>query len=480
MNIFDPKCVIAPENKCYPPAPNFEFSISEDYSIRRKPTYLNTFAHKSVQYSSSKFDSHPNNHSYVFNSDDLDIGPFQEFSQMSSRLCQADSNSGDSFTSSKDLLTQSNISFYEMLGRGSFGDVYKVKDNNTGIYYAMKIIKKSGRTLYSNQEYNEVRNIRVLGDHYNLVKLHNVWEDKSNIFMEFDLCCLSLKELLLSEGPISQSNIWWILEDISNGLKFIHGKNFIHLDIKPANLFLSIDHRVIKIGDFGLIYNLSDSKGNAIEGDNMYMAPELLRKSFGKPADIFSLGLTILELLTNMELPSQGPLWHKLRQDDFSPIIFRFSRKLRHLISQMLQSSPCKRLSIEDVIISCKDRYLFSYKFPSKHYFPNFILFANFFLFVKQIAVSIWLYSSKFIHPNFRYSIFSREGMNSSINSQSTSNHLFSDDSTISPTNSNQVLVESSNILTSTPYSQGNCCINNHDFFSHNCHDIIPHKLHFT
>lgn len=50
-----------------------------------------------------------------------------------------------------------------------------------------------------------------------------------------------------------------------------------------------------------------------MEGDSRYIAPELLQGIFSKAADIFSLGITILELACNLELPSNGVLWHQLR-----------------------------------------------------------------------------------------------------------------------------------------------------------------------
>lgn len=58
-----------------------------------------------------------------------------------------------------------------------------------------------------------------------------------------------------------------------------------------------------------------------MEGDSRYIAPEILSGRFTKAADIFSLGITILELAYNLELPKNGHLWHVLRSghlpDDF-------------------------------------------------------------------------------------------------------------------------------------------------------------------
>ena len=49
------------------------------------------------------------------------------------------------------------------------------------------------------------------------------------------------------------------------------------------------------------------------EGDSKYLAPEVLQGNFGKPADMFSLGITAFELACDVELPSRGEGWHLLR-----------------------------------------------------------------------------------------------------------------------------------------------------------------------
>lgn len=52
-------------------------------------------------------------------------------------------------------------------------------------------------------------------------------------------------------------------------------------------MFLGDDHQTCKLGDFGLCSNLEQGLAQAVEGDSKYLAPELLKHQFGKPADIF-------------------------------------------------------------------------------------------------------------------------------------------------------------------------------------------------
>lgn len=103
------------------------------------------------------------------------------------------------------------------------------------------------------------------------------------------------------------------------GLKHIHDSGFIHLDLKPANVLITFEG-VLKIGDFGMAACWPAQAGIEGEGDREYIGPEILMGQFDKPADIFALGLIMLEIAGNVELPDNGPSWQKLRAGDMSDV----------------------------------------------------------------------------------------------------------------------------------------------------------------
>ncbi|EPY49856.1 WEE protein kinase Wee1 [Schizosaccharomyces cryophilus OY26] len=211
-----------------------------------------------------------------------------------------------------------------LLGRGEFSEVFQVEDPlERSLKYAVKKLKvKYSGPKERNRLLHEVSVQRALKGHDHIVELIDSWEFNGYLFMQVELCENgSLDRFLEEQGQLSRLDefrVWKILVELALGLQYIHHKNFVHLDLKPANVMITFEG-TLKIGDFGMASVWPVPRGMEREGDCEYIAPEILSNHmYDKPADIFSLGITVFEAAANIVLPDNGQSWQKLRSGDLS------------------------------------------------------------------------------------------------------------------------------------------------------------------
>ncbi|KAL1922881.1 uncharacterized protein VTP21DRAFT_9257 [Calcarisporiella thermophila] len=242
-----------------------------------------------------------------------------------------------------------------IIGRGEFSEVSKVQDRTTGKHYAVKKTKLP--FISPNDRFEKLQEVAIIWSlecHDNVIRLVDAWEQFGYLYLQMELCengsLYSYLEDCGSREPVEERRIWRILADLAKGLKHLHNSNIIHLDIKPANILIHKDGK-LKIADFGMAARLPVRSGSEHEGDREYLAPEILHGRYDKPADIFSLGLIILEMAANVILPENGPIWQRLRRGDLSDCkVQNFSSELVRLIRGMLSPDPAARPTAEQIL----------------------------------------------------------------------------------------------------------------------------------
>merc|ERR1719341_2123903 len=240
------------------------------------------------------------------------------------------------------------------IGAGDFGRVFRVRSRVDQKVYAVKIARERYRgPTDRTRKLEEVRKHQFLPPHSTIVKFHRSWEEQGRLYQQFELCNGTLQELAESQDDIPQSTVWSYLVDLLQALQHLHEHNHIHMDIKPENIFIGRDG-ICKVGDFGLMLDLAaaDAKKQAMEGDSRYLAPEALQGRFTKACDVFSLGITMLELACNLDLPMHGDLWQKIRMEGPDPAsTMHLQPELRRVLLMMMTSEeerrPCVRQLLE-------------------------------------------------------------------------------------------------------------------------------------
>jgi len=241
----------------------------------------------------------------------------------------------------------------EKIGAGCFGTVYKVRSKEDGKLYAVKIARERYRGLSDRKEkLEEVRKHQFLLPHSNCVHFYQSWEDNGRLYQKFELCQKSLMDVSEEKHDLPESLIWSYLVDLLLAIQHLHDHDLIHMDIKPENIFIGMDG-ICKLGDFGLVIDLAKMDSSvAVEGDPRYLATEILgERKFTKAADIFALGVTILELATDLDLPKHGQLWHQLRQTGPDPQLTKhLSQDLRLVVQLMMGNDHERRPTVKQLL----------------------------------------------------------------------------------------------------------------------------------
>lgn len=170
-----------------------------------------------------------------------------------------------------------------------------------------------------------------------------------------ELCENSLYDLF-KENQLSEKEILGILRDVCLGLKELHQKGIVHLDLKLENILKGTSGKY-KLGDLGLSRLVDKLKNDVPEGDSRYLAQELLNNDPNAPlpdlrkCDVFSLGILTYELMEGRRMPPNGDEWHSLRENRISfTYPTEYSDKLKYMVCSMLNSDPAQRPSIEDLL----------------------------------------------------------------------------------------------------------------------------------
>lgn len=193
------------------------------------------------------------------------------------------------------------------LGRGSFSIVYigiSCLDQDyikKGDKVAIKVIKTrnlTAKALEVLEDEISIMNLIKTNPHPNIVYCYDVIRLHNEVFIIMEYCDSGDLATIIKR-PIKEKYAQFYFCQLSNGLKYLDYHNIIHRDIKPKNILLTNNRRILKIADFGLAKKIIDiSLNETVCGSPLYMAPEIINNNpYNNQTDLWSIGMILYEML---------------------------------------------------------------------------------------------------------------------------------------------------------------------------------------
>ena len=294
-----------------------------------------------------------------------------------------------------------NFELLQKLGAGGNGYAIKVKSK---INHKIYVIKKSIR--FRKEDCRELIVLNKL-DHPNICKCLSFFKENNEYYLLMDL--YGNKDLYRYENAhsklkttIKEENIWNIFNQCLEALSYLHGKGYIHRDIKLSNIFMDEDGKIV-IGDFGICAMYDQAEFNKLPinhkdllkfipiycGTPDFMAPEVklneererITYYYDQTVDVYSMGVCFYGLLyhhyPNIDDNTKPKYVDVLSNDTY------YDFELRYIIYNMLKQNPKERPSSSEVFKYFKKQYLKKYVAYTSvcsvvqclFSFPNFVEF---------------------------------------------------------------------------------------------------------
>ncbi|XP_072987559.1 mitogen-activated protein kinase kinase kinase 1-like [Typha latifolia] len=244
----------------------------------------------------------------------------------------------------------------DRLGSGSFGTVYEAISDD-GFFFAVKEVSLLDQGSNAKQCIFQLeQEISLLSrfEHENIVQYFGSDKEEAKLYIFLELVTQGSLASLYQKYHLQDSQVSAYTRQILNGLNFLHERNVVHRDIKCANILVDAKGSV-KLADFGLAKELTILNGaKSCKGTVYWMAPEVAKtRPYGPPADIWSLGCTVLEMLTR-RVPYPDVEWaqalFKIGRGERPPIPNSLTRDARDFIQQCVQVNPDDRPSAAQLL----------------------------------------------------------------------------------------------------------------------------------
>ncbi len=255
----------------------------------------------------------------------------------------------------------------KLLGKGSYGSVFLVKNIYTLKKYAMKKIMLNSKTY--NTCINELKIMKMVKSNY-IIKIYDYFEKGRYLYIIMEYAPYGDLHSYIQRNKyrnkhISYRSIKYIICSISKGLRDLHRNNIIHRDVKPSNILIC-EGKKIKIADFGISRIVKERHQMIYTkiGTPYYMSPEVLNGyRYSYSVDHWGLGCIFYELLT-LKRPFESNnllnLYYKIKRGNYNMGILPTS--YIYIIKGLLNKSSLLRFNEREILDFYNDKSSYNIK----------------------------------------------------------------------------------------------------------------------
>ncbi|KZT70300.1 kinase-like protein [Daedalea quercina L-15889] len=257
----------------------------------------------------------------------------------------------------------------EPIGNGAYGVVYRALDLNAPpsepAYFAVKcLLKHPEESEYACLQQREIAYHKAVCAHPNVLKLHQVIEEKDFVFLLLDWCPGGdLFSAIIDYGHFKRRDdrVKRTFLQILDAVHYCHRTGIFHRDLKPENILCSADLEEVFVSDFGLATTTRVSTSFGC-GSSFYISPECLgRASKGIPflnavSDVWSLGVILTNMITGrnpwtIACALEDPAYVSFTRDpdDYLRRMLPMSPAARRVLLSIFTADPCARISLSDL-----------------------------------------------------------------------------------------------------------------------------------
>jgi serine/threonine protein kinase len=256
-------------------------------------------------------------------------------------------------TGDEPTILDDRYSLDELIGRGGMAEVYRGTDQLLLRPVAVKVLREVAEDAERERFIEEARTLASL-NHPNLVTLLDAGILISRPYLVMELASGPTLSACISGGPLDPDRMEGIGRQLAEALAYAHARGVVHRDVKPSNVLVCDGERVL-LADFGIARLIGAAQHHTKSGDAIgspaYLAPEQAAcEPLTPAADIYSLGLVLLEGLTGVRAYTGSPIEAAVARLQAGPNIpddldFRW----RSLVERMTQRDPTRRPTAEEV-----------------------------------------------------------------------------------------------------------------------------------